>query len=79
MGSGTDGQVCRYALRPCRRYRLAWSADSFFVPLSGHADEVYCLDFMANKVVSGGQVRTVIMCVFSFFCSSCVELMSFRV
>ena len=47
--------------------------------LPGHADEVYCVDFVADKVVSGGWVRTVKMCVPSFFCSPCVELMSFRV
>ena len=43
-----------------------------------HADEVCCLDLMANKVVSGGWVQAVEVCVFSFFCSSCVELMSFH-
>ena len=48
--------------------------------LPGHADsKVYCLDFVANKVVSWGRVRTVKMCVFSFICSSCMELMSFHV
>ena len=46
--------------------------------LPGHTDEVYCVDFVADKVVSGGRDRTVKMCVFSFFCSSCVALMSFR-
>ena len=51
----------------------------FKTDLPGHADEVYCLDFVANKVVSGGRVWTVKMCVFSFFCSSCVELISFHV
>ena len=45
--------------------------------LLGHADKVYCLDFVANKVVSGRWVQTVKMCVFSFFCS-CVVLMSFH-
>ena len=34
--------------------------------LLGHADEVYCLDFVANKVVSGGWVRTVQMCADEF-------------
>ena len=50
----------------------------FKTDLPGHADEVYCLDFVANKVVSGGRVWTVKMCMFSFFCSSCMELISFK-
>jgi ribosome assembly protein 4 len=27
--------------------------------LPGHTDEVYCVDFVADKVVSGGRDRTV--------------------
>jgi ribosome assembly protein 4 len=29
--------------------------------LPGHTDEVYCVDFVADKVVSGGRDRTVKM------------------
>ena len=29
--------------------------------LPGHIDEVYCVDFVADKVVSGGRNRTVKM------------------
>lgn len=32
--------------------------------LPGHTDEVYCVDFVADKVVSGGRDRTVKMWVF---------------
>lgn len=32
--------------------------------LPGHADEVYCVDFVADKVVSGGRDRTVKMYVY---------------
>ena len=31
--------------------------------LPGHTDEVYCVDFVADKIVSGGRDRTVKMCV----------------
>lgn len=31
--------------------------------LPGHSDEVYCVDFVADKIVSGGRDRTVKMCV----------------
>jgi len=27
--------------------------------LPGHTDEVYCVDFVADKIVSGGKDRTV--------------------
>ena len=33
------------------------------VDLPGHTDEVYCVDFVADKIVSGGQDRTVKMWV----------------
>jgi WD40 repeat protein len=32
--------------------------------LPGHTDEVYCVDFVADKIVSGGRDRTVKMYVF---------------
>ena len=31
------------------------------VDLPGHTDEVYCVDFVADKLVSGGRDRTVKM------------------
>lgn len=31
--------------------------------MPGHTDEVYCVDFVADKVVSGGKDRTVKMYV----------------
>lgn len=31
--------------------------------LPGHTDEVYCVDWVADKVVSGGRDKTVKMCV----------------
>ena len=31
--------------------------------LPGHTDEVYCVDFVADKIVSGGKDRTVKMWV----------------
>jgi WD40 repeat protein len=31
--------------------------------LPGHTDEVYCVDFVADKIVSGGRDRTVKMYV----------------
>lgn len=31
--------------------------------LPGHTDEVYCVDFVADKVVSGGRDKTVKMWV----------------
>jgi ribosome assembly protein 4 len=31
--------------------------------LPGHTDEVYCVDFVADKVVSGGKDKTVKMYV----------------
>jgi WD40 repeat protein len=36
--------------------------------LAGHADEVYCVDFVADKIVSGGRDRTVKMYVFFLQC-----------
>ena len=35
--------------------------------LPGHTDEVYCVDFVADKLVSGGRDRTVKMCVIRAF------------
>ena len=35
--------------------------------LPGRTDEVYCVDFVADKFVNGGRDRTVRRCVFSFF------------
>jgi ribosome assembly protein 4 len=32
--------------------------------LAGHSDGVYCVDFVADKIVSGGRDRTVKMYVF---------------
>ena len=32
--------------------------------LPGHTDEVFCVDFVADKIVSGGADRTVKMCAF---------------
>lgn len=34
--------------------------------LPGHTDEVYCVDWVADKVVSGGRDKTVKMCVLIF-------------
>ena len=34
--------------------------------LPGHTDEVYCVDFVADKIVSGGKDRTVKMYGISF-------------
>jgi ribosome assembly protein 4 len=31
------------------------------IDLPGHTDEVYCVDFVADKVVSGGRDKTVKM------------------
>ena len=36
--------------------------------LAGHTDEVYCVDFVADKIVSGGRDRTVKMYVFFLQC-----------
>ena len=36
--------------------------------LPGHTDEVYCVDFVADKIVSGGRDRTVKMYVFFLQC-----------
>ena len=33
--------------------------------LPGHTDEVYCVDFVADKIVSAGRDTTVKMCVIS--------------
>lgn len=33
--------------------------------LPGHTDEVYCVDFVADKVVSGGRDKTLKMYAFS--------------
>ena len=50
------------------------------VDLPGHTDEVYCVDFVADKVVSGGRDKTLKMCVcFFFFFDSFVIFLSFRV
>ena len=35
--------------------------------LPGHTDEVYCVDFVADKIVSGGRDRTVKMYVFFYW------------
>ena len=40
--------------------------------LPGHTDEVYCVDFVADKLVSGGRDRTVKMC--ALFLSSSLFL-----
>lgn len=32
------------------------------VDLPGHADEVYCVDFVADKIASGGRDKKVKMC-----------------
>ena len=34
--------------------------------LPGHTDEVYCVDFVADKIVSGGRDKTVKMWVVEF-------------
>lgn len=33
------------------------------VDLPGHSDEVYCVDFVADKIASGGRDKKVKMCV----------------
>jgi WD40 repeat protein len=33
------------------------------IDLPGHTDEVYCVDFVADKIVSGGRDKTVKMWV----------------
>jgi ribosome assembly protein 4 len=33
--------------------------------LPGHTDEVYCVDFVADKIVSGGKDTTLKMCACS--------------
>ena len=37
------------------------------IDLPGHTDEVYCVDFVADKVVSGGRDKTVKMSVLTPF------------
>lgn len=44
--------------------------------LPGHLDEVYCVDFVADKIVSGGRDKTVKMWVFSDCCAAFVFSMS---
>lgn len=36
------------------------------VDLPGHTDEVYCVDFVADKIASGGRDKKVKMYVFLF-------------
>ena len=43
--------------------------------LPGHTDEVYCVDFVADKVVSGGRDRTVKMWVV-FHCHVGIHLLT---
>jgi WD40 repeat protein len=40
-----------------------WDLKTFKIriDLPGHTDEVYCVDFVADKVVSGGRDKTVKM------------------
>ena len=48
--------------RPCKQI---WDLKTYKIKndLPGHTDEVYCVDFVADKLVSGGRDRTVKMCV----------------
>lgn len=48
--------------------RKIWDLKTFKikVDLPGHTDEVYCVDFVADKIVSGGKDKTVKMCVAQF-------------
>jgi len=48
------------------------------IDLPGHTDEVYCVDFVADKVVSGGRDKTVKMYVIVSYCFTVSLLMSFR-
>jgi ribosome assembly protein 4 len=43
-------------------YQL-WDLKTFKIriDLPGHEDEVYCVDFVADKIVSGGRDKTVKM------------------
>lgn len=43
-----------------------WDLKTFKIriDLPGHTDEVYCVDFVADKVVSGGRDKTVKMWVY---------------
>lgn len=43
--------------------RQLWDLKTFKIriDLPGHEDEVYCVDFVADKIVSGGRDKTVKM------------------
>ena len=50
---------------PRQRRDQIWDLKTYKIKsdLPGHTDEVYCVDFVADKLVSGGRDRTVKMCV----------------
>jgi ribosome assembly protein 4 len=54
-------QCCRFLLS--RPLPQLWDLKTFKIriDLPGHTDEVYCVDFVADKVVSGGRDKTVKM------------------
>jgi hypothetical protein len=51
-----------FALTPFLRTQI-WDLKTYKLKndLPGHTDEVYCVDFVADKVVSGGRDRTIKM------------------
>lgn len=55
-------QLVSSSLHEANRQKL-WDLKTYKIKtdLPGHTDEVYCVDFVADKVVSGGRDKTVKM------------------
>ena len=57
--------ICCWDCIDIERYyvRQIWDLKTYKLKtdLPGHTDEVYCVDFVADKIVSGGRDRTVKM------------------
>ena len=53
----------RRTTRACKADGQLWDLKTYKIriDLPGHTDEVYCVDFVADKVVSGGRDKTVKM------------------
>ena len=58
-------RVCSLFSSTARTCKQIWDLKTYKIKndLPGHTDEVYCVDFVADKLVSGGRDRTVKMCV----------------
>jgi ribosome assembly protein 4 len=59
----TTLKVSRFLISLASTDEQLWDLKTFKIriDLPGHTDEVYCVDFIADKVVSGGRDKTVKM------------------